>query len=74
MEDVAIYIVFEGVAGTGGSLGLFDGVEGCVLEGNRLGVPRCSPVILLTASGFPVGMGGGKGEIEIDVMEAEWAW
>lgn len=71
MEDVAICIEFEGVAGTGGSLGLLDGVVACAPEGDRVGVPRCSPAILLTASGFPVGIGGGKGEIEIAVMDAE---
>ena len=74
MEDVPICIEFEGVAGTGGSLGLFDVVVGCVPDGDRFGVPRRSPAILLTASGFPVGIGGGKGEIEIVVMDAEWAW
>lgn len=73
MDDVAMCIEFEGVAGTGGSLGLFDGVLGLMPDGDRFGVPRCSPVILLTASGFPVGIGGGKGDIEIAVTEAEWA-
>ena len=73
MEDVAMYIELDGVAGTGGSLGLFDGEVEFVPETDRFGVPRCSFETLLTASCFPVGIGGGNGDIEIAVMEAEWA-
>jgi len=28
----------------------------------------------MAGSGFVVGSGGGKGEMETEVTEAEWAW
>lgn len=34
MDDVAMCIEFEGVAGTGGGLGLLDGVLGFVPDGD----------------------------------------
>lgn len=42
-------------------------------DGVLLGVAACD-VILLTASGTALGSGGGKGEMEMLLIEAEWAW
>ena len=68
-------MALEGVRGTGGCLGLLG--EDCCgtlrLEAELAGEPRCSDVILLTASTFEAGRGGGNGEIEMADMEAEWA-
>ena len=66
---------FEGVAGTGGCCrGLFAAGEPVLTVGGaRAGEALGSAVKRLTPSGFPDGKGGGKGEIETAVMEAEWA-
>ena len=77
MEAVAIYIEFEGVVGIDTGLGLLPagepvfpllppGVEGA-------GEPLNSEAILFTTSGFAVCKGGGNGEIEMAVIEAECA-
>jgi len=65
----------EGVAGTGGCCrGLFAFGEAVLTDaGVRAGEPLGSAVRRLTPSGFPGGKGGGNGEIETAVMEAEWA-
>ena len=68
-------MAFEGVFGTTCTRGfrgeLVDASD--VTEGVLLGVGACE-VILLTASGTALGSGGGKGDIEILLTEAEWAW
>lgn len=68
-------MAFEGVFGTTCTRGfrgeLVDASD--VTEGVLLGVAACE-VILLTASGTALGSGGGKGDIEILLTEAEWAW
>ena len=68
-------MAFEGVFGTTcirGFRGELVDVSDAT-EGVRLGVAACE-VILLTASGMALGRGGGKGDIEILLTEAEWAW
>lgn len=49
-----------------------------VIDGALWGVFGASgctrDVNLCTASGAAVGNGGGKGDIEMLVIEAEWAW
>ena len=76
-EDVAIYIELEGVVGIGGTLGLLPAGEAVFtllpLGVDGAGEPLNSDVILLTASGFAVDNGGGNGDIETAVMEAECA-
>jgi hypothetical protein len=74
MEEVAMYIEFDGVAETGGAdLGLFgDAPAPAKEEAGFIGVAWL--LSFLTASGFTVGGGGGKGDIEMDETLAEWAW
>jgi hypothetical protein len=68
-------MAFEGVFETTCTLGfrgeLVDTSD--VTEGVLLGAAACE-VILLTESGTALGSGGGKGDIEIQLTEAEWAW
>ena len=68
-------MAFEGILGTTCTRGfrgeLVDASD--VTEGVLLGVAACE-VILLTASGTALGSGGGNGDIEILLTEAEWAW
>jgi hypothetical protein len=75
MEEVAMYMAFEGVFGTTCTRGfrgeLVDASE--VTEGVPLGVCACEAT-LLTASGTALGSGGGKGDMEMLLTEAEWAW
>ena len=74
MEEVAIWIELEGVAGTGGCCrGLLAAGEALADAEVRAGEALGSIVRRLTPSGFPDGKGGGNGDIEIAVMEAEWA-
>lgn len=76
-------MLFEGIFGTWGASRGFLAAAAAVAEGcresGRAGVPpgpgldnceraRC------TTSGWPVFIGGGNGEIETVVTEAEWAW
>jgi hypothetical protein len=42
--------------------------------GDLSGFPWASGTARLVASGRAVGKGGGKGEIDMDDMLAEWAW
>lgn len=44
-----------------------------VLEGFA-GEDGICATALVTASGFPLAIGGGNGEIDKAVIEAEWAW
>jgi hypothetical protein len=44
-----------------------------ITEGVFFGVCACD-VILLTASGTALGRGGGNGDIETLLMDAEWGW
>lgn len=66
----------EGIAGTGGCCrGLLAAGDAALADDAvRAGEPLGSAVRRLTPSGFPDGKGGGNGEIETAVMEAEWAW
>lgn len=65
-------IAFDGVRGTGNCFGLLDAGE--VVFKLDDDVPEdtlCSEVIRPTASPLAVGNGGGSGEIDTVVMEAE---
>lgn len=74
MEEVAMCIEFDGVAGTGGCLGLFgDEAFGELLIEERPGESRRSEATLFKASGRATGSGGGLGEIETIVIDAECA-
>lgn len=65
-------IEFEGIFGTGGCSARPDG-EG--FRGDCLGeLSCCSDTILFTASGLAEGSGGGNGDTDIVVTDAEWAW
>lgn len=74
MEEVAMYIEFEGVAGI-----VTCWLLGCPrrlaeLEEDLLGSWSSVKVeALVNGSGLNVGKGGGNGETEIDVTLAEWA-
>lgn len=75
MDDVAIYIAFDGVFGTiccRGVLGVVDDAD--AIEEGFCAVFWAWETTLLTASDLAVDVGGGKGDIEIPVIEAEWAW
>ena len=75
MEEVAICIAFDGVAGTWGCCGLLPAGDVETREdGERAGEARTSEEILLMASGFAIGRGGGLGDTETAVTDAEWAW
>lgn len=74
MDEVAIYIWFEGVFGTLcccclGARG--DAVDPEDMLG-ALPVTACDAT-RETASGLGCAEGGGKGDIDIAVIEAEWA-
>ena len=45
-----------------------------MLVNDCAGEALCSDVILFTASTFPGATGGGNGDIDTAVMDAEWAW
>lgn len=68
-------MAFEGILGTIWTRGfrgeLVDASD--VTEGVRFGVCACE-VILLTASGTALASGGGNGDIEMLLTDAEWAW
>jgi hypothetical protein len=75
MEDVAMYIAFEGMFGTTGGWGvrgLFAGASD-VTDDGFFGVCACD-AILLTPSGSALGRGGGNGDIEMQEVDAWWAW
>lgn len=75
MEEVAMYIEFEGVAGTVACWLLGCPRRLAELEEDLLGSWSSVKVeALVNGSGFKVGKGGGNGETEIDVILAEWAW
>ena len=71
-----MYIAFEGIFGTiweaRGFRGEFVDASDITDEG-FLGVAACDAT-LLTASGTAVGSGGGYGDMEMLLIEAEWAW
>jgi hypothetical protein len=60
------------MTGCRGALGVADDPD-VTLEGFT-GVAGICATTLVTASGFPLATGGGKGEIDKAVIEAEWAW
>ncbi len=72
-----MWILFDGVFGIVGiSLCLLDAAAGeawlsVVPETNRTGMMWFA---LAAGSSLAVGRGGGNGEIEMEVTEAEWAW
>jgi hypothetical protein len=75
MEDVAMYIWLDGVFDTDGCFGLFFAPGGDIARvGDLSEFPWTSTAPRLVASARAVGKGGGKGEIDIDDMLAEWAW
>lgn len=65
----------EGVAGSGGCRGVLDGgldtVDAAVLRLSGAGIG--SVEILVTGSTLKSGRGGGNGEMDTEVTEAEWA-
>jgi hypothetical protein len=72
MEDVAMWIALEAVGGTGAGFGLRG--PGEVVEeaaSDCAGDLWCCDVILSNAFALPTGKGGGNGDIEIAVMDAE---
>ena len=75
IEDVAMYMAFDGVFGTTCVRGV-RGVEveaSEVTEGVFLGVCACD-AILLTASGTALTSGGGNGDMETLLMDAVCGW
>lgn len=68
-------MAFEGVLGTTCPLGVrgLDVEASEVTEGVRLGVWAWETT-LFTPSGTALGNGGGNGDMDMLVMEAEWAW
>lgn len=67
--------MLDGVVGTAGCLGVLgEGDAVFVADGDRLGETCCTDVSRLTASVLDVEMGGGKGDIDTAVIDAEWAW
>jgi hypothetical protein len=71
-----MYIAFEGVFGTTWEVRGFRGDlvdTSDTTEGDLPGVAACDAT-LLTASGTALGRGGGKGEMDMLLIEAEWAW
>lgn len=74
MEEVAMYIEFEGIAGTAACWLLGCPRRLAELEEDLLGSWSSVKVeALVNGSGLKVGRGGGNGETEIDVTLAEWA-
>jgi hypothetical protein len=75
MEDVPMYTALDGIFGitsAGGAYGLF--LPGSDFTGGALfGVCACDAT-LLTPSGRAAGRGGGKGDIEMQEVDAWWAW
>ena len=73
IDEVAICMELDGVAGTSNCLGfLTDGkVESCNV-GVRAERLRGSTDALFKTSDFTAGKGGGKGDIETPVIDAEW--
>jgi hypothetical protein len=76
IEEVAIYIAFAGVFGTVCGVRGFRGefVEASdTTDGDLLGVAAWETT-LCRASGTAAGSGGGNGEMEMLLIEAECAW
>lgn len=73
-----MYIWFEGMLGTTCNFGV-RGVRGVAEEdsefkdGVRMGVCTCD-AILLTPSGTALRTGANSGEIDMLLIDAEWAW
>lgn len=78
VEEVAIYILFDGVFGTAGtSRGRLDAPTPTVASVDRDSGLEIESVWLLSkegGSGAAEGRGGGYGEMDMLVTEAEWAW
>jgi hypothetical protein len=70
-----MYIWFDGVFGTDSCFGLFFAPgEDVTRAGDLSESPCASEAARLALSERTVGKGGGKGEIDMDDMLAEWAW
>ena len=70
-----MYIAFDGIFGTTGACGvrgLFVGASD-VTDAGLFGVCACDAT-LLTPSGSAVGRGGGNGDIDMQEVDAWWAW
>jgi hypothetical protein len=69
-----MYIWFEGILGTTCDFGVrgVAGEDSEFRDGVRLGVCICD-AILLTPSGTAVRTGGNSGEIDMLLIDAEWA-
>ena len=67
IEAVPIYIELDGFAESWACL------APCFEFGEADGTPVFSLANLLTASGFTIGRGGGKGDIDTAETLAEWA-
>ena len=72
IEDVAIWIPLEAVGGTEAGFELRGlGAADDEAASDCAGDLWCCNVILSTAFGFATGEGGGNGDMEIAVMDAE---
>lgn len=73
IDDVAICIELDGVAGIVRWFDFGDAGRFPALVPDLLGVPCSSAVVSAGASGLDVGKGRGKGDTETDVIDAECA-
>lgn len=72
IEDVAMWIAFDAVTGTGAGFGLGGlGAADDEAASDCAGDLWCCDVILSTAFDLATGEGGGNGVMEIAVMDAE---
>jgi hypothetical protein len=76
IDDVAMCIELAGMEGICGCCLtlLLDGELVLCGWGERAGESWISDTSLFTPSGLATGKGGGNGDTETAVMEAEWAW
>jgi len=80
IDDVAMCMLFDGVFGTpGGSLGRLEVAAGVAWRSEapdpgRKGLLSDWARARAAVSDLKLGNGGGKGDIEMLVTDAEWAW
>jgi len=72
IEDVAMWMALDAVAGTGAGFGLRGPGEVCdEAASDCAGDLWCCDAIRSSAFALAIGKGGGNGDIEIAVMDAE---